>query len=58
MVEVNGLSEIEVNAVSNSVITWVKLNHQKLTDFWFNGNTWFDDEVSAFKRSLIKLKSQ
>ncbi len=55
VVEVNGLADHEVNAVAGDVVAWVRLNQDRLTRFWYDGTTWFDDEVAAFKRSLAKL---
>ena len=40
--------------MSPAVTGWVRLNHEKLSDFWFHGNTWMDDEVTTFKASLAK----
>jgi hypothetical protein len=55
VVEVKGLADHEVNAVVGDVVAWVRMNHEKLTRFCYEGTTWFDDEVAAFKRSLAKL---
>jgi hypothetical protein len=43
--------------MSPLVIEWVRLNYQALRRFWFSGTTWFDEEVTAFKASLVKLPS-
>jgi hypothetical protein len=40
------------------VQTWVRLNHDKLRDFWFNGNTWYQREVEAFIASLEKYRAR
>lgn len=56
IVEIKGLSEREVGVVSDKVKDWVRLNHVALLQFWNDGNTWFDEEVSKFKKSLKKLK--
>jgi hypothetical protein len=42
-------------AGSAAVPRWVALNHPALLDFWNHGNTWLDDEVTAFKAALKKL---
>jgi len=54
----NSLPQNIVSRMSPQVIEWVKLNHDKLRNFWFKGTTWFDDEVTAFKDSLAKLPSR
>ena len=43
-----------VNRVAPMVREWVRLNHEKLRDFWFNGNTWYQREVDAFIDGLEK----
>jgi hypothetical protein len=34
---------------------WVALNQTSLLEFWFDGTSWMDDEVDAFKRALKKI---
>ncbi len=53
----NSLPERVMNKRGKQVIEWVRLNHEKLTNFWINGTAWFDNEVEAFKASLVKLPS-
>jgi hypothetical protein len=43
-----------VNRVSPMVREWVRLNHARLRDFWFNGSTWYQREVDAFIAGLEK----
>jgi hypothetical protein len=51
----NSLPQNVMSRMSPLVIEWVKLNHDKLTQFWNQGTTWFDDEVNSFKASLVKI---
>jgi hypothetical protein len=37
------------------VKAWVALNEATLLDFWHQGSTWLDDEVTGFKQGLAKL---
>src|SRR5579862_2902491 len=41
----NSLPERVVDERGKQVIEWVRLNHEKLANFWTNGTTWFDNEV-------------
>ena len=34
---------------------WVALNHEALTTFWFEGESWMDDRVPAFKQGLKRV---
>jgi len=38
------------------VFEFVKLNYNKLIDFWNNGNSWYSDEVDSFIKSLEKIQ--
>jgi hypothetical protein len=51
----HGLPRQAFEAGRTAVARWVELNHAALLDFWNNGNTWLDDEVTAFKLGLQKL---
>lgn len=42
------------NRMEPIVRQWVMLNHDKLREFWFEGNTWYKSEVDAFIASLTK----
>ncbi len=44
------------DAAVGPVSVWVALNHAALLDFWNDGNSWLDDEVTAFKASLKRLE--
>jgi hypothetical protein len=37
------------------VFEFVKLNYNKLIDFWNNGNSWYSDEVDIFLKNLEKI---
>jgi hypothetical protein len=37
------------------VIRWVALNNDALIDFWNNGDTWTDPQVTAFKQALRRI---
>ena len=37
------------------VMKWVALNRDALLDFWNNGDTWTDPQVSAFKQALKRI---
>mgnify|MGYP001213541160 CR=1 FL=1 len=51
----NSLPQPVVNRVAPKVIEWVRLNRAALLDVWNHGDSWLDDEVTAFKERLAKL---
>lgn len=51
----NNLPKRVANRMAPSVQAWVKVNHEKLRNFWFNGNTWYKSEVDAFIAELQKV---
>jgi hypothetical protein len=51
----NSLPEPVVSRMAPSVIEWVKLNRAALLDFWHHGDTWLDEQVTAFKEGLQRL---
>ncbi len=51
----NSLAERELSRMAPSVLEWTRLNHEALARFWWEGKSWTDPEVSAFKASLKKL---
>lgn len=57
-VEVNSLPQQVMNEFSPLVTQWVQLNYQSLLGFWNNGNSWYDEEVEAFKAALKKIPSR
>lgn len=54
----NGLPDRIANRMAPLVQAWVRLNHAKLRDFWFNGNTWYQREVEAFVAGLEKYRTR
>lgn len=36
--------------------SWVIINYESLMNFWNNGGTWFEDEITSWKRTLKKAK--
>ncbi len=53
----NCLPDRIASRMAPRVQAWVRLNHDKLRDFWFNGNTWYQREVEAFIASLEKYRA-
>ena len=51
----NSLPERVMNLTASSVMDWVRLNKDSLLDFWRNGESWSDDEVTAFKAALKRI---
>jgi uncharacterized protein (DUF4415 family) len=53
----SSLPDRVTNQMAPAVIAWVKLNHDVLTKFWNEGETWTDDEVDAFRDRLKPLQA-
>lgn len=51
----NSLPDRILRQVSPQVIQWVVLNKDALLDFWNNGDTWTDPQVTAFKQALKRV---
>jgi len=51
----NSLPARVLRQMSAQVIRWVVLNKDALLDFWNNGDSWTDPQVTAFKRALKRL---
>lgn len=51
----SSLDERDLNRIAPKALEWVALNHEVLTTFWFEGEGWMDDEVTAFKRGLKRV---
>lgn len=49
------IDERELNRMAPAVLEWVRLNHEALARFWWEGKFWTDAEVTAFKASLTKV---
>lgn len=52
---VSSLPSKVVKQAAPKVIAWEKINHRELMDFWNNGTSWTDPEVTAFKEGLRKV---
>jgi hypothetical protein len=48
----NSLPDRVLRQRATDVIQWVALNREALLDFWNNGDTWTDPQVTAFKQAL------
>ena len=51
----NSLPQPVASRMAPTMIEWVKLNRTALLDFWHHGDTWLDEQVTAFKEGLQKL---
>ena len=51
----NSLPRPVANRMAPKVIEWVRLNRAALLDFWNHGDSWLDEQVTAFKERLVKL---
>lgn len=51
----SSLDERELKRITPKALEWVVLNHEALTTFWFEGEKWMDDRVTAFKQGLARV---
>jgi hypothetical protein len=51
----NSLPVRTMRQISPQVIRWVALNKDALLDFWNNGDSWTDPQVTAFKQALKRI---
>jgi hypothetical protein len=51
----NSLPDRVLRQRAPDVIRWVALNREALRDFWNNGDTWTDPQVTAFKQALKRI---
>lgn len=51
----NALSDRDLTRMAPRVIEWVRLNHEELARFWWEGRFWTDAEVTLFKAGLRKI---
>ncbi len=51
----SSLDDRDLNRIAPKALEWVALNHEALTTFWFEGEAWMDDQVTAFKRDLKRV---
>ncbi|MBL8551226.1 MAG: hypothetical protein JNJ73_14665 [Hyphomonadaceae bacterium] len=54
-VVVSSLPERVVALRAPQVVAWVRLNNAALAEFWNEGDSWLDEEVTAFKKRLKKV---
>jgi len=51
----SSLDDRDLNRIAPKALEWVALNHEALTTFWFEGESWMDDQVTAFKQELKRV---
>ena len=51
----NSLPDRVLRQRAPDVVRWVALNRDALLDFWNNGDTWSDPQVTAFKQALRRI---
>jgi hypothetical protein len=54
-IEVSSYNERETRRAAALLEPWVRLNHEALLDYWYNGTEWFDPQVRAFVDALKKV---
>lgn len=51
----NSLPDHELNLAAPAVMAWVRLNHEALARFWWDGQDWMNPEVQEFIGRLQKV---
>lgn len=51
----SSLDERDLARIAPKALEWVAANHEALTTFWFEGETWNLADVADFGRSLTKV---
>ncbi len=51
----SSMEDRDLSRMAPVVLNWVRLNHEALARFWWEGKFWLDDEVADFKAALIKV---
>jgi len=51
----SSLDPRDLKRITPKALEWVALNHQALTTFWFEGESWVIDDVAAFGRGLKRV---
>lgn len=51
----NSLPERDLARMAPPVMAWVRLNHEALARFWWEGQNWMMPEVRAFEDRLAKV---
>jgi hypothetical protein len=49
------LSPRHFSVAADQAKAWVEINREALLDFWHNGTSWMDSEVTDFKKALRRL---
>jgi len=50
----SSMDECDLNRMGPKVLEWVRLNHEALARFWWEGKFWTDHQVTEFKATLKK----
>lgn len=48
----SSLDDRDLKRIAPKALEWVALNHEALTNFWFEGQHWMIQDVADFSRSL------
>lgn len=48
----SSLDDRDLKRIAPKALEWVALNHEALTNFWFEGQDWMIQDVADFSRSL------
>ena len=51
----SSIEERDLKRMAPAVLEWVRINHEALARFWWEGRHWTDEEVTAFKAALVKV---
>lgn len=51
----SSLDDRDLNRIAPKALEWVALNHEALTNFWFEGETWLLADVADFGRGLKRV---
>jgi hypothetical protein len=51
----NSLSDRDLSRMAQSIIDWVRLTHEALSRFWWDGRDWMEPEVRAFIDGLKRV---
>ena len=54
-VAATSLGERDLKRMAPGVLEWVRLNHEALARFWWDGAYWMNDEVQTFIAELQKV---
>ena len=51
----SSMEDHDLSRMAPKVLAWVRLNHEALASFWWEGKHWMDAEVASFKARLKKV---